>query len=169
MWRCGVNPRTSEARLRPTGSRRKNRIFREVLYAPRFRPISEIGRRPGRGGYNYAQAGGANFRSSGHRPDLYSTAELILRPGWIDTLPRGPPGDSDASRDSAVALSVGENLCQPMKAKRRALGLVRGMSVGVTKIRALPRGALPTSCRASSLLASWLEGGEDARNRQSVS
>ena len=47
------------------------------------------------------------FRSSGHRPALYLTAELILRPGWIDTFPRGPPGDSDASRDSAVALSVG--------------------------------------------------------------
>ena len=83
MWRYGVNPRTSEARLRLTGSRRKNRIFREVLYAPRFRPISEIGRRPGRGGYNYAVAGGAGFRSSGHRPPLYSTAELILRPGFI--------------------------------------------------------------------------------------
>ena len=108
MRRCCVLARTSEAPLRPTGSRRKNRIFREVLYAPRFRPISEIDRRPGRGGYNYAVAGGARFRSSGHRPPLYSTAELILRPGWIDTLPRGPPGDSDASRDSAVALSVGK-------------------------------------------------------------
>ena len=106
MRRCCELPRTSEVRLRSKGSRRKNRIFQKVLYAPRFRPISEIGRRPGRGGYNYAQAGGA-FRSSGHRPALYLTAELILRPGWIDTFPRGPPGDSDASRDSAVALSVG--------------------------------------------------------------
>ena len=75
-------------RLRPTGSRRKNLIFREVLYAPRFRPISEIDRRPGRGGYNYAQAGGANFRSSGHRPALYLAAELILRPGYIRNFPR---------------------------------------------------------------------------------
>ncbi len=106
MRRCCVLARTSEAPLRPTGSRRKNLISREVLYAPRFRPPPEIDRRPGRGGYNYAQAGGA-FRSSGHRPALYLTAELILRPGWIDTFPRGPPGDSDASRDSAVALSVG--------------------------------------------------------------
>ncbi len=62
------------------------------------------------------------FRSSGHRSGLYLTAELILRPGWIDTFPRGPPGDSDASRDSAVALSVGNTpspaqsslICQPV-------------------------------------------------------
>ena len=81
MRRCGVLPRTSEVRLRATGSRRKNHIFREVLYAPRFRPISEIDRRPGRGGINYARTGGANFRSSGHRSALYLTSELILRPG----------------------------------------------------------------------------------------
>ncbi len=49
--RCGFGPRATGA---------KNRIFREVLYAPRFRPISEIDRRPGRGGYNYAVAGGAH-------------------------------------------------------------------------------------------------------------
>ena len=160
-------------RLRPTGSRRKNRIFREVLYAPRFRPISEIDRRPGRGGYNYAVAGGARFRSSGHRPPLYSTAELILRPGWIDTFPRGPPGDSDASRDSAVALSVGKvprfRFSSETSIFLDEMGLSAKARRGSAKIIAPPGEAIPSSCRASSLLASWLEGGEDARNRQSVS
>ena len=106
MWRCGVNPRTSEARLRPTGSRRKSRIFREVLYAPRFRPISEIDRRPGCGGIT-TRAAVEKIPELRHRGSPNLAAELILRPGWIDTFPRGPPGDSDASRDSAVALSVG--------------------------------------------------------------
>ena len=46
-------------RFGPQGAGAKITFPPEMLYAPRFRPISEIDRRPGRGGINYARTGGA--------------------------------------------------------------------------------------------------------------
>ena len=75
-------PRGPQTHLGGAGSRPEFGIFQNVRYARRFRPPPEIDRRPGRGGYNYAQAGGANSGAPDHRPDLYLTSELILRPGF---------------------------------------------------------------------------------------
>ena len=62
----------------------------------------------------------ATSRCRENRDREFWQADLLLSINYFWALPRipkGPPGDSDASRDSAVALSVGkvsfrENICR---------------------------------------------------------